>query len=75
MMRIFADSVYGIAAANPKNKWHAKLVTVIRSLGRARTVTTDKLLDEFLTHFGGHGSADGGRAARRLAICRRSRGT
>jgi uncharacterized protein len=57
MRRVFADAVYWIAAANRKDQWHAKVVTIIRSLGRVTLVTTEEVLDEFLTHYSGHGPA------------------
>lgn len=57
MRRIFADAVYWVAVANRKDQWYAKLVTVIRSLGQHTLVTTEEVLDEFLTHYSGHGHA------------------
>ncbi len=55
MKRVFADAVYWIAAANRTDQWHARVVSVIRSLGRATLVTTEEVLDEFLAHYCGHG--------------------
>jgi uncharacterized protein len=55
MKRVFADAVYRIAAANRTDQWHAKVVSVIRSLGRATLVTTEEVMDEFLAHYCGHG--------------------
>ena len=49
MKRLFADAVYWIAIANHKDQWHAKVVAVMRSLGQATLVTTEEVLDEFLT--------------------------
>jgi predicted nucleic acid-binding protein len=57
MRRFFADAMYWIAIANHKDQWHAKTVHVMRSLGPATLVTTEEVLDEFLTYFSGHGPA------------------
>jgi len=57
MRRIFADAIYWVAVANRKDQWYAKVVTVIRSLGQHTLVTTEEVLDEFLTHYSGHGHA------------------
>ena len=55
MRRLFADAMYWIAIANHKDQWHAKSVHVMRSLGQATLVTTEEVLDEFLTYYSGHG--------------------
>ena len=55
MKRLFADAVYWIAVANHKDQWHARVVAVMRSLGQATLVTTEEVLDEFLTYYSGHG--------------------
>jgi predicted nucleic acid-binding protein len=55
MRRVFADAVYWIAIVNRKDQWHAKVVSAVRSLGRATLVTTEEVLDEFLAHYSGHG--------------------
>jgi len=55
MRRLFADAVYWIAVANPKDQWHAKVVNVMRSLRHASLVTTEEVLDEFQTYYSGHG--------------------
>jgi len=55
MRRLFADAMYWIAIANHKDQWHAKAVHVMRSLGQAMLVTTEEVLDEFLTYYSGHG--------------------
>ena len=57
MRRVFADAVYWIAAANRKDQWYAKVLSVMRSLGQATLVTTEEVLDEFLTHYSRHGPA------------------
>lgn len=56
MRRVFADAVYWVALANRKDQWYAKVVTVTRSLGQHTIVTTEEVLDEFLTHYSGHGT-------------------
>ena len=63
MRRVFADAVYWIAVANRKDHWHAKVVQTMRSLGPVSLLTTDEVLDEFLTHCSGHGPAMRGVAA------------
>src|SRR5271166_6227838 len=55
MRRIFADAVYWVAVANRKDQWYAKVVTVIRSLGQVTLVSTEEVLDEFLTYYRGQG--------------------
>jgi predicted nucleic acid-binding protein len=55
MRRFFADTVYCIAIANPKDRWHAKAVGVMRSAGQTTLITTEEVLDEFLTYYSGHG--------------------
>jgi uncharacterized protein len=55
MKRVFADAMYWIAAANRKDQWYSKVIGVMRSLGPATLVTTEDVLDEFLTHYSGHG--------------------
>ncbi len=64
MRYIFADAVYWIAAANRKDQWHAKVIGVMRSLGQVTLVTTQEVLDEFLTHYSGHGPTMRNYAAR-----------
>ena len=56
MRRVFADAVYWIAAANPKDQWFSKLVDVMRVLGHSTLVTTEEVLDELLTHYSSQGS-------------------
>ncbi len=55
MRRIFADAVYRAAVANRKDQWHAKVVTVIRSLGQAALITTEDVLGEFLARYTSRG--------------------
>lgn len=55
MRRVFADAVYWIALANPKDQWHVNVIALMGSLGQASLITTEEVLDEFLTHYSGHG--------------------
>ncbi|AGA24817.1 type II toxin-antitoxin system VapC family toxin [Singulisphaera acidiphila] len=55
MRRVFADAVYWIAIANPKDQWHSNVINLTGSLGQASLITTEEVLDEFLTHYSGHG--------------------
>ena len=55
MRRVFADASYWIAIANPRDQWHIKAVHAMQSLGQATVVTTEEVLDEFLTYYSGHG--------------------
>jgi predicted nucleic acid-binding protein len=57
MKRVFADAVYWIAAANRKDQWHSQVLKIQHSLGQATLVTTEEVLDEFLTHYSAHGPA------------------
>jgi predicted nucleic acid-binding protein len=57
MRRLFADAVYWIALANPKDQWHVKVVQTMYSLGQVSLVTTDEVFDEFLTYYSGYGPA------------------
>jgi predicted nucleic acid-binding protein len=57
MRRVFADTFYWIALANPKDQWHARVVQTMRSLGQVSLVTSDEVLNEFLTYYSGHGTA------------------
>jgi uncharacterized protein len=64
MRRVFADAVYWIAAANRKDQWHGHVINAMHSLGQATLITTEEVLDEFLTHYSGHGPAMRNVAAR-----------
>jgi uncharacterized protein len=60
MNRVFADTVYWIARINPRDQWH----TIFKTVGPAKLVTTDEVLDEVLAHFSAYGPAMRSRAAR-----------
>ena len=50
MKTIFADAVYWIAIANPKDSWHNPARAANERVGKARIVTTEEVLVEFLTY-------------------------
>jgi predicted nucleic acid-binding protein len=54
---VFADAVYWVALAHPKDQWHQRAVVVSQQLGSVQLVTTDEVLDEFLAFFSGFGDA------------------
>lgn len=49
MKAVFADTVYWIAMARPRDPWRAAAQEARRRLGRIELVTTDEVLTEFLT--------------------------
>lgn len=51
MRRSFADSLYWIAIAHPRDQWHARAMQVGRSLRGVEIITTEEVLIEFLTAF------------------------
>jgi predicted nucleic acid-binding protein len=51
MKRIFADTFYWIALANPKDEHHERARSLAIGLGTFETVTTDEVLSEFLNFF------------------------
>ncbi|MGI8980177.1 MAG: type II toxin-antitoxin system VapC family toxin [Pirellulaceae bacterium] len=53
----FADSFYWIALANPRDTFHARVVTWERRSLSARFITTEEILGEVLTWFAASGSA------------------
>ena len=56
MRRVFADAVYWVALAHRKDHWHKRAVAVSAALESVVLVTTDEVLDEFVTHFSAFGS-------------------
>ncbi len=56
MRRLFADAVYWVALAHRKDQWHTRAVEVSGRLGPSILVTTDEVLNEFLTHFSAGGA-------------------
>ena len=55
MRKVFADTFYWIALANPLDQWHAPAVRAARSLRGVTITTSDEVLNEFLAHFSGQG--------------------
>lgn len=49
MKKVFVDTVYWIANANPKDQWRQAAEDAREQLGNARLVTTEEVLTEFLT--------------------------
>lgn len=49
MKTVFADTIYWIATANPKDQWSRAATKAREQLGDTRIVTTDEVLTEFLT--------------------------
>lgn len=56
MKRVFADAVYWVALAHRKDQCHQKAVEASQGIGSDIIVTTDEVLDEFLTHFSRYGT-------------------
>ncbi len=48
MRTVFADTVYWIAMARPRDQWREAAQEARRRLGRVEVVTTDEVLTEFL---------------------------
>ena len=55
MSLIFADTSYWVALIDPNDNWHAKAVSLSKSLMSAQLLTTDEVLSEVLTFFSGYG--------------------
>ena len=53
----FADAFWWIAAANPKDAWHARVLAWAAVHPNAQFVTTEEILSELLTWFAGTGPA------------------
>ena len=49
MRKVFVDTVYWIAIANPKDQWNDEAKNAREQLGDVRLVTTEEVLTEFLT--------------------------
>lgn len=64
MRRVYADTVYWIALANPLDQWHALAVQAGRTLRGAKIITSEEILTEFLAHFSGRGRTTREGAAR-----------
>lgn len=56
MMRtVFADSQYWVALGHRGDQWHLSAIAATRALGKARIVTTEEVLVEFLNTFSSQG--------------------
>jgi predicted nucleic acid-binding protein len=55
MTAMFADAVYWIALINPDDQWHQKATAARKKRSGAGLVTTEDVLVEVLTYFGGYG--------------------
>jgi uncharacterized protein len=55
MRRVYADTVYWIALANPLDQWHALAVRASHTLRGTTIITSEEILTEFLAHFSGQG--------------------
>lgn len=51
MRRVFADSLFWIAVASPRDQWHARAIEASRDLHGVPIVTTEEVLVEFLNAF------------------------
>lgn len=51
MKRVFADSLYWIAIASPRDQWHARAVGASQALQGVEIVTSEEILTEFLNAF------------------------
>ena len=48
MKTVFADTGYWYALLNPKDQLHSKALSVSKTLGQVRIVTSEMVLDELL---------------------------
>ena len=48
MRIVFADTGYWIAVLNPRDDWNSRALEASRTLGKARLITTEMVLDELL---------------------------
>ena len=60
---LFADTFYWVAVLNPRDPFHARVMSWGRNLGTIRLVTTDEVLTEVLNWFSGAGPYWRGKAA------------
>lgn len=57
MKKIFVDTLYWIAAANPQDQWHQKAKEVTQILASVNLVTTEVVLIELLNFFSSYKAA------------------
>jgi predicted nucleic acid-binding protein len=55
MRRVFADTLYWVALANPNDQWRGAALEAETELGDAFLVTTEEVLTEVLASLGGMG--------------------
>jgi predicted nucleic acid-binding protein len=60
---LFADTFYWIALLDPRDAFHAAVLSFSGTLGTARVVTTDDVFTEVLSYFSGMGPIWRGKAA------------
>ncbi len=53
MQVVFADTFYWIALTNTDDLIHQQALSLSRTLGSARLITTEEVLDEYLAYFSG----------------------
>jgi len=51
MPRYFVDTFYLVALSDPRDQWHARVVTFSRSLSDYHLYTVDEVLAEYLTFY------------------------
>lgn len=51
MRQIFADTFFWIALLSPRDNAHAQAVAMGQNLADVQLITTDEVLNEFVTHF------------------------
>ena len=60
---LFADTFYWIALLDPRDAFHAAVLSFSGNLGTARVVTTDEVFAEVLSYYSGMGPFWRGKAA------------
>ena len=63
MRSLFADTFYWIALLNRREAWYSRVVTLSRTLGTRRLLTTEWVLAEFLAFYSAGGAVTHQRAA------------
>lgn len=51
MPRYFVDTFYWVALSDPRDQWHARVLTFSRSLSDYQLYTVDEVLAEYLTFY------------------------
>ena len=54
MKRVFADAVYWVALASPRDQWRGRAVQVSRSLGSAYCISMEAMRQEGITEIFTH---------------------